>query len=154
MKKRFIPMLLLMAALLCSCGGKTEKKAVYYSVTDENGQEFTIDGEKAITEIDALISGAAGGKEITLPKGAALGCVYVCMQEKTETVLQEGESDWEEIYRVNIYPAAKCLEIQYSPDTVKGTRLPDEMLRFCYGLTEDAAEKLSSPADFVKEDSE
>ncbi len=76
------------------------------------------------------------------------------MQEKTETVLQSGEPGWEEIYRVRIYPKAQCLEIQYSPDTVKSASLPEEMLRFCYGLTVEAAEKLSAPGDFIKEDTE
>ncbi len=154
MKKRFILMLLLIAALFCSCGGKTEKKAVYYSVTDESGEEITVDSEKAVTEIDALISDALGGKEIEAPEGAAPGCVYVCMQEKTETAFQSGEPGWEEIYRVTVYPKEKCLEIQYSPNTVKNTSLPEELLRFYYGLTDDAAEKLSAPADFVKEETE
>lgn len=155
MKKNFrIVCALALLLLLAACGSQKSdgEKNSYYFVSTPDGQELTLEDKSTVAVINRIVAVATGRKEASVPDDAVQGPVYICYQEKTRLAAQGKDEalEYEEIYRILTYPEAFRITVKYSPDTIKNTQLPEELLAFSFPIDEEDAALLANPESITE----
>ena len=166
MKKYLILCVLALTLLLTACGGEqaaadTAEEAAkdhYYQILDADGRElYTVIGETAVAEIDALINDAGG--ENAAHGGAEGEPLYTYVYWQAATVRAgedpDAEREYMEVFRTQVRADSNAVTTEVLSDTLEGVGSfvgvegLGGLLTFTAEVPRETADALRDPAQFA-----